>query len=334
MSAGSDSGVGPARGDGIGIEVTRDLVRGVRLRSAEPGRVGAAAEVPIGLRDDARSLVDALVRLRAELGDPRVPTRVAAFPPGSTLTRVDATGLGPAGLNALRSELSSTRNASSSVLVDDGPRRWLVALSWDDAAMRRLEELTERAGFIDVAVDPSPLALVRVLGDDATHVRRDASTDQSFGALASNGVVIAAAALDSVGRTTPDVTTSTAPVSIGWFDGVAEPTELVSEIRRLLDEAAPVEPTLLLRGVPYPAFPPHDLRSAQRQCVALGAALGAAGLAGRLRPVDMLLPAVTVSDEIERPWAIERVSNLPTDREPMVLGPTKRFVARLLPRRR
>ncbi len=326
--------IGPERGDGVGIEVTHGIVRGVRLGSTEPGRVVAAAEVSVANRLDDRTMVDALVRLRAELGDPRVPTRVAVFPPGSTLSRVDATGLTGHDLNALRSGLVASRDASSSVLIDDGPRRWLVGVSWDDAEIRRVEELTERAGFIDVAIDPSPLAIARALGSDITHVRRDAAPDQSFGAITSHGIVVAAAALDSIGRMTPGLACSDAAVSVGWFDDVDDRTELVGEVRRLLEEAPPVECGLWLAGTPYTEFPPHDLRAPQRQCVALGAALGAAGLAGRLRPVDMLLAVMTASNEIDRPWAIERVSNLPTPKEPTTIGPAKRFVARVLPRRR
>ena len=328
------TGVGPARGDGVGIEVTHGVVRGVRLDSAHPERIVAAAEVPVGNRLDDRATVDALVRLRAELGDPRVPTRLALFPPGSTLSRVDATGLVGNDLNALRSDLASRRNASSSVLVDDGPRRWLVGVSWDDAEIRRVEDLAERAGFIDVAIDPSPLALARVLDGDITHVRRDAAPDQSFGAITSHGVVIAAVALDSIGRMTPGLACSDAAMSVGWFDDVDDPADLVLEVQRLLEDAPPVECPLHLADVPYAAFPPHDLRAPHRQCVALGAAVGAAGLAGRLRPVDMLLAVVTASSGVERPWAIERVTNLATPQGPTTIGPTKRFVARLLPRRR
>ena len=327
-------GIGPERGDGVGIEVTASLLRGVRLGSSEPGRVVAAAEVAVANRTDDRAMVDALVRLRAELGDARLPTRLAVFPPGSTLSRVDATGLTGADLNALRARLASTRRATSSVLVDDGPRRWLVGVAWDDGEIRRIEELTERAGFLDVAVDPSPLALARVLGDDITHVRRDAATDQSFGALTAGGVVVAAAALESVGRTTPGLACSDAALSVGWFDDVDEPLELVAQVQRLLEDAPPVDWSLELAGVTHPDFPAHDLRAPQRQCVALGAAIGAAGLAGRLRPVDMLLPVASTSKELERPWAIERVSNLPPPQKPATIGPGKRLVARLLPRRR
>ncbi len=124
--------------------------------------------------------------------------------------------------------------------------------------------MTERSGFIDVAIDPSPLALVRVLDDDTTHVRRDAGPDQSFGAITSDGVVVAAAAFDSIGRMAPAISCSDSPVSIGWFDDVDEPTELVSEIRRLLDDARPVECMLQLAAMAYPDFPSHDVRSSQR----------------------------------------------------------------------
>jgi hypothetical protein len=318
----------------VGIEVTANLLRGVRLGADAPDRVVAAAEVPVASRSGDRAIVDALVRLRAELGDPRVPTRVALFPPGSTLSRVDATGLSPSGLNALRARVAASRSATSSVLLDAGPRRWLVGVAWDDAEIRRLEELTERAGFVDVAVDPSPTALVRVLDPAITHVRRDAATDHGFGAIVHEGSVVAAAALESVGRMPPALACSESPVSVGWFDDVDERAELVTELRRLLEDATPVDCRLDLAGTPYPEFPPHDLRAPGRQCVALGAALGAAGLAGRLRPVDLLSPVDSVARDVERPWAIEEVSNLPTAPSPATIGPVKRWMARLLPRRR
>ncbi len=328
------SAIGPARGDGIGIEITHDVVRGVRLSADEPGRVVAAAEVPVGSPSDDRAIVDAFVRLRAELGDALVPTRVAVFPPGSTLSRVDATGLSGNDLNAVRADLASSRRASSSILVDEGPRRWLIGVAWNDTDIRRLEELTERAGFVDVATDPSPLALVRVLDASITHLRRDAAADESVAAIVSGGTVVAAAAIDSVGRMAPALNCSDTAVSVGWFDGVDEPAELVVEIRRLIDDAPPVDRAIWLAGHLYPEFPPQDVRAPERQCVAIGAAIGAAGLAGRLRPVDMLMPVATTSSELERPWAIERLSDLPTPRSPATIGRTKRLLARILPRRR
>jgi hypothetical protein len=173
-----------------------------------------------------------------------------------------------------------------------------------------------------------------VLGEQTTHVRRDAGPDQSFGAITSNGVVVAAASFDSIARMAPAISCSNSEVSIGWFDDIAEPTELVAELRRLLDDAPPVECLIELASTPYPGFPSHDVRASQRQCVALGAAVGAAGLAGRLRPVDISMPDASTSSEHERPWAIERVSDLPAARSAPKIGRSKRAVARLLPRRR
>ena len=85
---------------------------------------------------------------------------------------------------------------------------------------------------------------------------------------------------------------------------------------------------------PYPDYPDADVRAARRQCVALGAAIGAAGLSGPLRPVDTVNAASPHDTmiEVRRPWAIERVpaSTDPTTGE--LSRPTRR--RRLLRRRR
>jgi len=322
------------RGDGVGIEIAGHLIRGVRLSASEPGRLAAASEVAIESRDDDRSVVDALVRIRAELGEPLLPTRVAVFPPGSSLTRTDTTGLSGTELNQMRSELAAQRGIASTVLVDNGPRRWLIAVHWNDVAIRRLEDLTERAGFVDVAVDPAPLALARVVPHAASRVRRDAAPGVSVEMITSNGVPLAAATVDSVGRMTPSLTYSTDAVSERWFDDMTEPVVVVAEIRRLIDDGQRSDEPLQIAASPYPAFPPHDLRSPERQCVALGAAVGAAGLAGRLRPVDMVLGRIEAAPGDERPWAVERVSSLPPRAEAARIGPVKKLVSRILPRRR
>ena len=57
------------RGDGIGLEVTTSVVRGVRLDPDEPGRVAAAAEAPISRFDDEAAVLDALVRVHGQLGN-------------------------------------------------------------------------------------------------------------------------------------------------------------------------------------------------------------------------------------------------------------------------
>ena len=325
------------RGDGIGIEVTRSVLRGVLLAAGAPDRLRNATEVGVRHFDDDRSVLDALIRLRAELGPTAAPTRVAMFLPGSTLHRVDVTAQSGPELNMTRSRLVQIDGVSSTVLFDDGPRRWMYAVRWDDLLVRRLEELVEHAGFVDVAIDPSPVALSRVLVG-AVVARRDAAVGESFD-LVLDGAPVAAVAMDGVGRQSPDLHASNAALSVEMFDGLTDAADLAAQVQQAATLAfggAPASATvgaLDLAGFAHPAYPPHDIRSPQRQCVALGAAIGAAGLTGRLRPIDMVLPTAPAS-AIERPWAIERVSAVPTHVEPKVIGPVKRATSRLVPRRR
>ena len=93
-------------------------------------------------------------------------------------------------------------------------------------------------------------------------------------------------------------------------------------------------PALRIGDEAYPPYPAHDIRAPERQCVALGAAVGAAGLSGRIRPIDMMLPPFTTDDSLERPWAIERMSTLTPRAVPRPVSPSKRLVGRILPRRR
>lgn len=325
------------RGDGVGIEFTRQLARGVRLDADETGHVAGAGEVAVRDNRDDRSIVDAFVRLRAELGGSDDTTRIGMFPPTSTLRRLDVTGFSGPELNGVRDRLAHEESVASTLLLDDGPRRWLVAVRWDESEARRIEVLAEMAGFVDVTVEPSPVAIARVLDSTNTRARRDAASGESFEALFSSGLVVVAAAVDSVGYLAPSLWLASGDFSPGWFDGITEQVELVAELRRILelsdDNTGSGADTLLLGEVAYPPFPPHDTRSPQRLCVALGAAVGAAGLAGRLRPVDMSMPYVPTPSTLDRPWVIERISNVAPKHEPTV-GPVRRSISRMIPRRR
>ncbi len=322
------------RGDGIGIEFTRAVVRGVALGRDTPGRLRAAAEVGIGAAHDDRAVLDALVRLRAELGGAAGPTHVALFPPGSTMYRIDVTGRSGPELNALRSALERNHDVSSTVLIDDGPRRWMMAVRWDEQVVRRLEELVERAGFVDVAIDPSPVAVGRVVPPGTTSVRRDAAMDESFDVVL-RGVPIVACTVESIGREVPGLEAASTSVSTTIFEELSEPVEIVAEVARTVDDQPMSrDVTLLLADEDYPPYPTHDIRAPGRQCVALGAAVGAAGLSGRIRPIDMMIPAPAASESLDRPWAIERLSTLPAKSQPSPVGHTKRLVGRVLPRRR
>ena len=318
------------RGSGVGIEVVGKVVRGLHLVPDPDDPVRTAAEAPVRAPDEDRSMLDALVRLRADLAHPQAPTRVALFAPASLFRRIDVTGATGVELAETRSRLDHDHGIASTVLLDDGPRRWLVAIRWSSSTARRLEELAERAGFVDVAIDPSPVALARVLGRDV-HRARLAGPNGGFDLLLRDGVPVAAAATGPRGDL-PHLAQSVTAFPSGWFDDLTAPSDLVREIGSMVDESAP-DDTVTVAGWSYPQFPAHDLRAPARVCVALGAAVGAAGLAGRLRPVDVVDAPATAVGSLEYPWVVERLSDLP-DTTTTTIGPVKRFVASVLPRRR
>ena len=321
------------RGDGVGIEYTRELLRGVRLAHDAAGAV-AAAEVPMRHTDDDRSTLDAFIRLRAELGNPNLPTRIATFPAGSSMQRIEVTSRTGPELNAVRADVERRYGAASTVLVDRGARRWMQVLHWDPTRLRHLEDLAERAGFIDVTFDPSPVALARVCEPSTTFAQRAAATDDTYIVAFDHGVPVAAASVSTVGHIHPDLSTGHVPFSVEMFDELAEPTVILQQLSAV-DREQPRDDgiDLLVAGEAYAPYPPHDLRAPERQCVALGAAVGAAGLAGRLRPVDIIAGSGTAAINQPRPWAIERVSSLPPPDEAASPGSLRRLSARLRPRR-
>lgn len=332
------------RGDGVGLEVSDSFIRGVRLRHDVPGRVAAATELPFVSYEDGPAL-DAMTLLRAELGDPVEPTRLATFPPTARLQRVDVTGRSGPELNQIRSTLNRRRGVNSTLVMDDGPRRWLLTIEWDEVAIRRLEDLAERAGFVDVTIEPSPLALARVVPASTTYVRRLVDQGDAHHAVLAHGYPVAAAGTSATGRPPPDTDTSDVDIPLAWFDDLLAGSDLSETLSRVSSSADArtaflgTDPSrdlvmLDLAGDRYPSFPAHDLRSPQRQAVALGAATGAAGLAGKVRPVDMNVQVVADAPQFDRPWAIERLSDLPTPTHETTIGPFKKMTRRLRPRHR
>lgn len=310
------------RGDGIGLEITKTIIRGVRLARDQPKRVASAAEVPIARFQDHACVFDALVRVRGQLSTHPLPTRVAWFPSGSTMQRIEATGLIGPELNAMRHDLADTASITSTMLVDADARRWMLALRWDHGEAWRIQELVEKAGFVDVAVEPSPVSLERVLAPGTQVARRDAAVHRSWTALYDESVPLAAATVEAYSRDSPGLSVSGEPIGLHRLDEVLGEAELADEVGAITKVTLPdssnsteLEINLQLLGDPYPPFPAHDLRSPQRVAVALGAATGAAGLAGRLRPVDVLTPTSQVSDSTTNPWAIERIIEPPLEIE-------------------
>jgi hypothetical protein len=140
-----------------------------------------------------------------------------------------------------------------------------------------------------------------------------------------------------------------------WFEGVLDREAIRRELHRLRSNddadpsAAPAStaspskaspsdgsPAVLIGTETAPIWPRPDLHSPIRQCVALGAAAAAAGLCGRVHPVDVVAPwrDEDAGDAFDaRPWAIERVTALP-ERDHTGPRGIERWISRLLPRRR
>jgi hypothetical protein len=235
------------------------------------------------------------------------------------MQRIDATGSTGPELNSMRHELADRTGITSTMLVEVEARRWMLVLRWDHIAASRLERLLERAGFIDASVEPAPVAFGRVVGITTPVARRDASNGQSWAAIYDAGVPIAATSVQQGSREYPGVALASGVAALHRLDEVLRAPELADVVDEMAATAIAstgkrnvLDLRLVLADDPYPPYPPHDLRAPQRQAVALGAAVGAAGLAGRLRPVDVLSPTGTPpAAEVRRPWAIERVVDLP-----------------------
>jgi hypothetical protein len=254
------------------------------------------------------------------------------------MRRIDVTDKTGPELNAIRADIDRRHNTASTMLVDDGPRRWMHVVHWPIGRIRRLEELAERAGLIDVTVEPSPAALVRCLATSITYVERSAAAGEAFVAALDGGVPVAAVTMPAVGRAHPELTAGQHGFSVPLFDGLIDPEALGEQIeivgRTQTGRSADREAArLFIDGNDYPPFPPHDLRAPERQCVAIGAAVGAAGLAGRLRPVDIIADDAHAIPAERRPWVIERVASVSPRPSATRPGAARRALGRLKSRR-
>ena len=311
------------RGDGIGLEVTTSVVRGVRLDQDEPGRVVAAAEAPISRFDDEAAVLDALVRVHGQLGDMAgihaATTRAAWFPVGSTMQRLDATGQ-----HRPRAQHHAPRpRRASRHHIDDADRGAGSAMDARVAMGSRRGEspgAAARARRFRRRVGRTGAGRVWPCGRRMTPVaRRDASNGHSWAAVFEAGVPIAATSVPQASREYPGMAIAADVDALHRLDdvlGAPELADLVDEIAATAiastGKSGELHLQLVLADDPYPPFPAHDLRAPQRQAVALGAAAGAAGLAGRLRPVDVLSPTgAPRAADTRRPWAIERIVELP-----------------------
>lgn len=298
---------------GVGLELTRTIARGVVVVDADE-RVAAVDERPLDRPGDDESVVAALAELHRALEADDRPTCIGWYPPGATLQRIDVTGASTSDLNAIRSDLELEYAVSSTMLVAAGVRRWLLAIRWNERAANRLRALAARAGFAGVAVEPAPLSVHRVVGDGVTVVRRDGDRESSWVMLRDGDLPAAATTVPPGRREHPLLVVGAVPVVLR--NDMVDAARLVADIdvatRGALDDrasASDIDPELSVVDELYPPYPVHDPRSPHRIAVALGAALGAAGHHGTLRPVGSLIATRPDIDVERRPWTLERVAD-------------------------
>lgn len=313
MSAESDHIPARLMRGSVGIEITSTVVRGVRLTTESDARLAHAAEFPI-VSGDPASLLDGLTLLRAELGEMDAPTRIATFPRDAVMQRTDITGRSSGEVDSLRSAVRDRDNAASTWVADDGPRRWLSSIRWNEPFIDRVIALAGRAGFHDIDVEPSPTAIARISSADATYVRRLVEQGEAFHAVISNRLPVAALSTAVRGRAHPDLDAAAPQISFALFDDPLEDVELAASIDRIATQAdrdrTDHNNPGALSGWEADAYPDHDVRSAKRQYVAMGAALGASGRFGPIEPLHRLDSRdrrISVADPADRPWAIERI---------------------------
>ena len=296
------------RGDGIGIEVLPTGLRAVRLQQDAPGRVAKIAGFLCDTNHDI-SLLDGLMRLRSLLDEAGQPTRVCTWTTDAHIQSLDITGWSTTELNLHRSKLD---DVSATIEMSSGARRLLAHLQCDMIRLRRIERLVRQAGFDLEAIEPTPMSIARLVPPYTMRLigqRRDA---QPWMAVVHDRIVVAAAPV-----TDPDgelETLSSELLGSSWSRPIDELRERLldhAELDAIVNQPAgpPVSLGLSLVGDPYPEFPHTHVAWGPRLAASLGAALAAAGLAGRLYPVQPLVAPHAYSDD-GGVWVIERIGDV------------------------
>ena len=301
------------RGDGAGIEVGATGIRAVRLAADTPGRVVSAVDERV-FRPDLQGTIDALVRVATRLSlTPDDEVTIASFAEGDRIIGWDATGWSVPDL-AARSPRPGTDGANRWI-VDAGPRRWQLDVRGDAGRAAGIRAAAAAAGLAHARFEPSPLALARLATSAPRLLWRVDRAGVTWCALCADGLPILAGPATAPRRIELGVVEAPVPEDehrsfVALLD--REPERAEQQLPDLLRRGASRHHAtvgLSLLGDPYPAFPDSDVRSIARQCVALGAALSAAGLVGRVRTLRQL--HATQGAPPRRPWLVERVNDDP-----------------------
>ncbi|MGZ4679656.1 MAG: hypothetical protein ACXV5U_14990 [Ilumatobacteraceae bacterium] len=294
------------RGDGIGIEVLPDVLRGVRLQQDAPGRVAKVAGVACDTNNDLL-LLDGLTRLRSLLDEAGHPTRACLWSPNCRIQSLDITGWSTTELNLHRSKLV---DVSATIEMSSSARRLLAHLQTDMIRHRRVERFIRQAGFDLDSIEPTPMAVARLVPAYTMRLIGSRGDAQPWMAVVHDRTVLAAAPAIDLGA---DMV-RTELMASSWSASIEDLREKLlddDQLAATVNQPAGIAVSLGLSlvGDTYPEFPDTHPAWGPRLAGALGAAVAAAGLAGRVHQVQPLVAPHAFSDD-GGVWVIERIGDV------------------------
>jgi hypothetical protein len=303
------------RGDGIGIEVLPDALRGVRLQQDAPGRVAKVAGVACDTNNDLL-LLDGLTRLRSLLDEDGHPTRACLWSPNCHIQSLDITGWSTTELNLHRSKLV---DVSATIEMSSSARRLLAHLQTDMIRHRRVERFIRQAGFDLDSIEPTPMAVARLVPAYTMRLIGSRGDAQPWLAVVHDRVILAAAPAIEIGDMA-----RTELMAASWSASIEDLRERLltpADLSATLNQPAGIAVSLGLSlvGDTYPEFPDTHPAWGPRLAGALGSAVAAAGLAGRVHQVQPLVAPHAFSDD-GGVWVIERIGDV----APAAVTPTPR----------
>lgn len=307
------------RGLGVGIELDDTSIRAVLVTPDAPGRVARVASFDLEGGSTAQ-ILDGLTRVALELGvlHQSIPTRISWHTHNSTIQSVDLTGRDRSAWSRIRHEAIGEADATGSIIVTAGARTVLQLVTWDELRANALAESAAAAGLGVVSIEPAPFAATRVCPPETTFVRRG-NAHGHWSATMNDGVIGLYGTVESGGggrQPTWQLIREPSTPGMGLADSSSNfhpPTHYLQVGRTLahLEDqlvdvpACPRSDSIDLVGDLYPDYPPEEPNSVENVAIALGAALGAAGLHTRWRilernfEVSREVPAWTL------PWSLE-----------------------------
>ena len=307
------------RGDGIGIEVLPDALRGVRLQQDAPGRVAKVASVACDTNNDLL-LLDGLTRLRSLLDEAGQPTRVCMWSHDSYIQSLDVTGWSTTELNLHRSKLV---DVSATIEMASSARRLLAHLQTDMIRHRRVERFVRQAGFDLESIEPTPIAIARLVPSYTMRLIGSRGDAQPWMAVVHDHLVLAAAPATE----DSSETRRTELLATSWSASIEDLRERLldqSNLSATVNQPAGIAVSLGLSlvGDAYPEFPDTHPAWGPRLAGALGSAVAAAGLAGRVHQLQPLVAPHAFSDDVGV-WVIEKIGDVAPS--PQVPAPRKRW---------